>query len=93
MGTRIWAATDPAPTMRATPIRRPISGDTAATTRLAAVTVMIRGMRRRRETKSPTGTRRARPAAYPIWEKLTISPAVAELVPKPLAMVSRTGWA
>jgi hypothetical protein len=63
MGTRIWAATDPAPTISATPMSRPMSGETAETTRLVAVTIMTSGMSRRRETRSPTGTRRARPAA------------------------------
>ena len=62
-------------------------------TSATAVTIRAAGTSRRRARMSPSGTSRARPRAYPTWEKVTTSPAVAELAPNVRAMWSRTGWA
>ena len=93
MGTRICAATDPAPTMSPTATSTPMSGAAAETTSPAAVTIRTAGTSQRRVRRSPSGTSRARPTAYPIWAKVTTRPAVPELVPNDRAMSSSTGWA
>ena len=58
-----------------------MSGASDEATRATAVTVRAAGTRRRRASRSPSGTRSASPRAYPTWEKVTTSPTVAELAP------------
>ena len=75
MGTSIWATVEPAPTTRATPMSTPMEGASAEATRPAAVTSRTAGRNRRRVRMSPRGTRKAKPSAYPIWDRVTTSPA------------------
>ena len=93
MGTSTWAITEPAPTISATAISTPISGARAEATRAAALMMRTTGTSWRRDTRSPSGTSRARPTANPIWASVTTRPAVPELVTNVFAMVSRRGWA
>ena len=63
MGTRIWAATEPAPTTRPTAISTAMFGADADTTRPTAVTESTTGTSQRRARMSPSGTKSASPTA------------------------------
>ncbi len=63
MGTKSWAATEPAPTISPTEISTPMSGAEAEATSPPAVTRRTMGTSTRRATRSPSGTSRASPAA------------------------------
>ena len=93
IGTMIWAATVVTPTTASALPSAAISGAAAAAASAADVTTIILVMSRRRSHTSPSGTRKARPAAYPTWPAVTSSPAVEPGTPNEVPIVCSKGCA
>ena len=74
-------------------MKKPIDGATAAATSPATVIAASVVMSRRRSKRSPSGSSRIRPAAYPTWAAVTMRPATAADTPNWSRRVSRSGCA
>ena len=67
-------------------------GAIAARTSEAAVPIRSRVVSLRFSTRSPSGSRRSRPRAYPIWVSVTTTVAAPSLTPNASAIRSSRGW-
>ena len=92
-GTRICAVTDVMPMIPAAAMKKPIDGAIAAATSPATVIAASVVMSRRRSKRSPSGSSRIRPAAYPTWAAVTMRPATAAETPNWPRSVSSSGCA
>ena len=92
-GTSNCAMTEVMPITAVATMKRPIDGAAAATASPATVIAASVMMRRRRSKRSPSGSIRIRPAAYPICAAVTMRPAVASDTPNRLRSVSSSGCA
>ena len=92
-GTSSCAITEVRPMTPVAAMNRPIDGATAAAASPATVIAASVVMSARRSKRSPSGSSRISPAAYPIWAAVTMRPATASETPNTWPSVSSSGCA